>query len=93
MVPLNGKLLLFGGINNQTAAQYDTKTGTWCTLNLPTWDHHYGALAGLGKKLYLMGGYGRNEIEEYNTDTGEWTVQDTKLPKTLTYLRALAFNI
>ena len=92
MVTSNCKLLVAGG-NYQTAAKYDPETDTWCTLNLPTQRHYYGALAGPNKKLYLMGGDGQDHIEEYNHDKGEWFVCDMRLPTALIHLHALTFDV
>ena len=90
MVVVKGQLLVAGG-RNKTAAQYDPKTDTWCTLNSPTLEHGFGALVELDKKLYLIGGSDYS-IDEYDLDTGTWSVCGMHAPKDLYNLHALALD-
>ena len=92
MVVSHNQILVAGG-NGKTAAQYDPKTDTWCTLTSPTLEHDCGALVGLENKLYLIGGLNEDRIEEYNIDTGTWSVSNMRMPKKLFDLHALALDI
>ena len=92
MVVVHQQILVAGGIN-KTAAQYDPKTDTWCTLTSSRMKHGAGALVGLENKLYLIGGISEDCIEEYNIDTGIWSVCSMRMPKKLHHLHALALDI
>ena len=91
MVVVKGHLLV-AGARNKTAAQYDPKTDTWCTLSSPTLQHYHGALVGFDKKLFLIGGQDEDHIEEYNLDTRTWSVCDMRFPRKLLNLHALAID-
>ena len=92
MVAVHNQILVAGG-NIKTAAQYNPKTDTWCTLTSPALRYQSCALVGLGNKLYLIGGSSEDQIEEYNIDSGTWSVCNMRMPKKLFHLHALALDI
>ena len=92
MAVLNYQLLVAGG-NSKTAAQYSPKTDSWFTLNSPTLQHSFGALALLNSQLYLIGGHLEDRVEEYNLPTRTWSTCDQRAPKKLIYLHSLALDM
>ena len=92
MVSVQDKLFMSGG-NNKVCAQYDPKTDTWCSLNLPTLQHNFGALVTLERKVYLMGGQTEDHIEEFDLDSNTWAVCAGKVPKCLIHLHGLVVDI
>ena len=93
MVSAQNKLFVAGGSGtDKVCAQYDPRTDSWCSLNSPTLEHHFGVLVPLEQKVYLIGGQTEDHIEEYNLDSKTWAVCAGKVAKRLINLHTLVLD-
>ena len=94
MVSTQNKLFVAGGSGtDKVCAQYDPRTDSWCSLNSPTLQHHFGALVTLEQKVYLIGGSTEDHIEVYNFDSKTWTVCAGKVPENLRNPHVLVLDV